>query len=435
MIEDIVDLLRSAHIEGLQGDVILGCLALYLPAWAVLVWRGAGAGARVAAAFVALFGLGAIGGGLAFVSASRAGLRQAVGLGAPGSPEPGWGRAMEAWMAVERGEMGLLILSMALLVTALFGLALVARKALSSAPPGPGASTLAASASIAAGALSLVLLDRTLRMLPQRAMRTVSVDVLGAMVDGSLEAQRASRPVLVAAMILAAALAGLLWWRRARGEAPRGRRVALIGAVLLVAGVAAMAATRAHAADAASPIPSRRLPTEWLFDEGDATEDLGFLPEATRCERLVPDRSGMPEIYSPPVVRIDGPTATFREDTFLDEASLVRKLAERHERAFGPSARELPPWVKVRVGRGVRPADLARWFRALHDLLNARILVQAIDRRSPWPSRTLGEIPGGGWYCSLRWTWGAGDHVMSAYPAFEDVVAEMERSPEARWAP
>lgn len=440
MIEELWELLWSVRLAGLPGRVILGCLALYLPAWAVLVWRGAGRRAPIATAFVALFGLGSIGGGLALVVASRRGSRVAAGLdrGAALAPlsGPRLDRVMDAWRAIELGEVGLLILAIALLATALFGVALVARKALSPARPRPMGLALSACAFSVGGAVALALLDRAMAVLPQRARHTISVEVLGEMVQGSLEAHHASRSVLLAGMSLGVAIAGVVWWHGARDPVPPRPWAALAGVGLFVAGLGAMAATRAHAADAANPIPSRdRLRSEWLFDEGDAGEDLDFLPDATRCEPWELDRSPMPESFHPPVVRIDGPTATFKEETFHDGAALGRRLVENHVRAWGNAHRGLPIMVTLRMGRDVRTTDLVRWFRALREVSVAWMRVEAILRRSPWPSRTLGDIPGGGHRCSLRLTWGDGDRVMSAFPTFGDVVAEMERSPQARWAP
>src|SRR5262245_6919515 len=184
MLSELLDLFFLLRLEGPSGIVILGCVALYIPAWAVLVWRGAGRETPFVAAFVALFGVGAIGGGLALVASSRRALLEDAGMIAQADPsrtDP-YG-VMEPWYPMQRGNAGLLVLATALLTTGVLGMVLAARRALSPAPPRPLSLSLWMGAFTVAGALSIPLLQHTIVVLQQEEKRTVSVPVLGELVS------------------------------------------------------------------------------------------------------------------------------------------------------------------------------------------------------------------------------------------------------------
>ena len=413
--------------QGFPGRVIFGSGGLYLLLGVVACLRPLSRRTPVLAGLLGVAGLGTLGGGLALVIGARRGMLGACGLAAM---PPELGGLIGFAGAVERGEIGLLLLACGLVWTAVFGGVVMARSVLRRAPEGADG---AEGAPPFVGGIALVVFSAVLggALLARSSGTVVALwnehfagGALKSMIEAAEPVRRQVPGAVLVGAVIAATIAGVLAWGAVqRGAPPPGAREKVACGGLFAVGLLAFALTRAHAADASAGLP----PQDWLTLQAPEDEARSRLvPVVTRCPEWGREHEGVWVELRESGVRVDGV-----ERSAGELPGLLRDKRELHERlGRGP----MPP-VLLWAERGAKVAPMVPFWRAVQEGWPGRFGIVATRPLETWESRTLGAFPRTPRTCPVVALWGAGGRAMSSLGSWQEVASAVEAAPEVVWAP
>lgn len=401
--------------QGFEGQVIVACAALHLPAWIGVAIHPLSRRTPILATVAGLSTIGTLGGGLSLVVASRHGVLRAAGLRP--APETDWFWLLYA-ASLGRGETGLLLVAWGLLVIAAFGSIAAVRAALSS-PGGRAPSAGTTSLLVFAWGLGGLLLARTLQV---AELFAASPRSSSAFIEGPASLFARSTGIMAVTAVIAATLSGLaVWASRSRSDGPTRREKAnALG--LFAAGLVAFALTRPHAHDARAPIPfEEHTSTPW--DRPDA----GALPEIAGCMEMTSSDEG-PGIDLR-LMNADGRLRSGPPDTMV---TALRSRREGHRQI--PSSRPIPP-LSLAAAPDMPVSAGKAYLDMVREVWPEGAAIVAISPRQTWMSRALGPIPRTRRTCTLRVHWGPGGRSLSSYATWQDAASAVAASPGERWSP